>query len=129
MEAGVYNITINRGATFTLSISWKDENNNPIDLAGYSAAAQGKPTYDSEEYIFYASSDLEEEDITGIIEFDDNNIGYFLLTIEASETALISHRTGVWDLILTAPSGKVTRLLQGRVTVSDRVTVIPEDEP
>ena len=36
MAAGKYNIVIEQGATYQVELQYRDSNNNPIDLSGYS---------------------------------------------------------------------------------------------
>ena len=38
--AAVYDITIEQGATFRLSLVWKDSSNVPVNLTGYTARMQ-----------------------------------------------------------------------------------------
>ena len=43
MAAGIYDIIIEQGATFTLSATWKDSAGAAINLTSYSARMQVRP--------------------------------------------------------------------------------------
>jgi len=47
MAAGRYLLTIEQGATTDLLLEYKDSNGNPVDLSGYTARMQIRPTIDS----------------------------------------------------------------------------------
>jgi hypothetical protein len=44
MAAGIYNFAIEQGATLNKVITWKDGDNAAINLTGYTAVAQFRPT-------------------------------------------------------------------------------------
>ena len=113
MTAGVYDITIEQGATFTLSATWKDSAGAPVNLTGYSARMQVRSNYESEEVLV---SLVSPTNITL-----GGALGTILATISATDTQKLSIQEGVYDLELEL-SGVVTRLLQGRATISREVT-------
>jgi hypothetical protein len=47
MSAGIYNDTLDQGATYTLVVEYKDANDVAINLTGYSAYMQLRENYDS----------------------------------------------------------------------------------
>ena len=47
MAAGRYLLTIEQGATTDLLLEYKDSNGNPVDLSGYTARMQIRPSVDS----------------------------------------------------------------------------------
>jgi len=67
---------------------------------------------------------------TVLLELTDANFGIILddaaktivLNITATDTALITWKTAVYDLELVSGAGVVTRLIEGRITVSREVT-------
>jgi hypothetical protein len=113
MTAGIYDITIEQGATFTLSATWKDSAGAPVNLTGYSARMQVRSNYESEEVLV---SLVSPTNITL-----GGALGTILATISATDTQKLSIQEGVYDLELEL-SGVVTRLLQGRATISREVT-------
>lgn len=128
MAAGKYNIVIEQGATYQIELQYKDSNNNPIDLAGYSGRMQIRPSIGSTTSYLYLSSSLNA-DGTGL-NFSGSNgttppvsgaIGIF---ISAATSSLLTFSTGVYDLEIQSGS-IVTRLLQGNVQLSKEVTTTP----
>ena len=128
MAAGKYNIIIEQGATYQIELQYKDSNNQPIDLTGYSGRMQIRPSIGSTTSYLYLSSSLNA-DGTGL-NFSGSNrttppvsgaIGIF---ISAATSSLLTFTTGVYDLEIQSGS-VVTRLLQGNVQLSKEVTTTP----
>jgi len=128
MAAGRYNIIIEQGATYQIELQYKDSNNTPIDLTGYSGRMQIRPSIGSPTSYLYLSSSLQP-DRTGL-NFSGSNgttppssgsIGIF---ISATTSSLFTFTNGVYDLEIQSGS-IVTRLLQGNVQVSKEVTTTP----
>lgn len=113
MAASTYNLLIEQGATFTLSLVWKDSEGDPVDLTGYSARMQVRPSVTSEDVL------LSLTDQDGIVLGGDGSI---VVQASATQTAAISSKRGAYDLELEDQDGTVTRLLQGVVTISPEVT-------
>ena len=110
MSAGIYNFTLNQGATFTRQLTVK-ENNSPLNLTKHTAAMQLRSTYDSATVALSMTA--------AVI-----NATQGILSISATATATAALEEGiyVYDLEITTSAGVVTRLLQGQVTVSPEVT-------
>lgn len=114
MAAADYDLLIEQGATFELSIVWKDNADTPIDISGYSARMQIRKTYDTEPVISLTSELGGGITIGGV----DGTID---ITIPATITDDIEIRRGRYDLELEL-AGVVTRLIQGAVDISREVT-------
>lgn len=84
----------------------------PVNLTGYSAAMQIRAFPLSPTILYDASDDITLGGAAGTIS----------LTITAATTEGFGWFSGVYDLLLTDPSGNVIRLLSGGVTVSPGVT-------
>jgi len=115
MAAGQYDILCEQGATFRRELVWQDENESPIDLTGYSARMQVRPSVKSTDVIVElttANNRITLYPAEGKIE----------LNLLASTTAGLVAKQCVYDLEMVAPSGEVTRLLQGSFTISPEVT-------
>ena len=65
MAAGIYNLSIEQGATFDLEIRYKDANGDPVDLTGYSGRLQIRQSTDSATPYITLSSSLQP-DRTGL---------------------------------------------------------------
>lgn len=113
MAAGVYNITIEEGATFQKQITYKDANGNVIDLTDVTdARAQMRPTIASGSSVAF-TVEVDADPTTGIIHWSMN----------ATTTATLSApSTQYYDLEIEFSDGTVRRLLQGTVTVDPEVT-------
>ena len=110
-----FDITINQGATFELTVTWKDSTGAAINLTGYSARMQVRETYSS------ASTVVSLTDASGITL--GGAAGTIAILISATTTAaLTAPFSGVYDLELVSAGGVVTRLLQGAATVTPEVT-------
>lgn len=110
-----FDITINQGATFELTVTWKDSAGTAINLTGYSARMQVRETYSS------ASTVVSLTNGSGITL--GGAAGTIAILISATTTAaLTAPFSGVYDLELVSAGGVVTRLLQGAATVTPEVT-------
>jgi hypothetical protein len=115
MAAGTYNITIEQGATFTLGVRYLDSDEDPIDLDGYSARMQIRPYAESDDVIVT----IDTGSNGGITIESDWQID---IEIDADTTETFNEYCGVYDLEIESANGVVTRLLQGKVTISPEVT-------
>jgi hypothetical protein len=110
-----FDITINQGATYELTVTWKDSAGTAINLTGYSARMQVRETYSSTSTIVSLTNG------SGITL--GGAAGTIAIAISATTTAaLTAPFSGVYDLELVSAGGVVTRLLQGAATVSPEVT-------
>lgn len=115
MTAGLYDITIEAGATFRLAITWKDDAGVPINLTGYSARMQVRETYEATDTILSLTSGAGDIVLGG-------SAGTVIVTVQATTTQKLFHSYAVYDLELEASNGVVTRLLQGNAIISREVT-------
>lgn len=115
MAAGIYDITVEQGATFRFEVTWKDSAGTPVNLTGYSARMQVRETYESEDIIISFTSSGGSIALGG-------SLGTIVVTGSAIDTAKIPMTTGVYDLELQASNGVVTRLLQGKAMITREVT-------
>lgn len=114
MSAGIYDIIIEQGATFQMTLTWKDNAGSPIDLSGYSARMQVRTSYEAEETLVSLTSAGGDIVLGGAL-------GTIAITIAASVTQGLQIDEAVYDLELVNGL-TVTRLLQGKATVSREVT-------
>jgi hypothetical protein len=109
-----YDLIIKQGATFDLNINYKDDNNDLINLSSYTARMQIRSGYNGTLY-----STLTTEN-GGIIL--NSPVGRIELYISDTDTSAFTFEKGIYDLELIDGDDKVTRLLQGTVTVWKEVT-------
>ena len=125
MAAGKYNIVIEQGATYDVTVEYKDSNNNPIDLTGYSGRMQIRPTIGSTTTYLCLSSSLNP-DGTGL-NFSGSNgatpptSGSIRIYISAISSSMLTFDQAVYDLEIASGS-YVSRILQGNVKLSKEVT-------
>jgi hypothetical protein len=125
MSAGKYNFTIEQGATYTVEIQYKDANNNPIDLTGYSGRMQIRPAIGSTTTYLCLSSSLQSDgtglNFSGSAGINPPISGTIGIYISAASSSALTFNEGVYDLEIASGSF-VARLLQGNVQLSKEVT-------
>jgi hypothetical protein len=108
------NLTIYQGATFSKEFIWL-LGGTPVDLTGSTAVMQIRPTIDSDQIILTLST------ATGDIVLVEVE-GKITIVISAEDTADLTFIRAVYDLEIHNLDGSVTRLIQGKVTLSKEVT-------
>lgn len=129
MPAGRYPIYIEQGASLDFEIQYLDSEGNPVDLSGYSARMQIRPTIDSNTIYVTLSSSLQPDETGlnmsgshGLKPPTSGSIGVF---ISSCTSSLFEFGEAVYDLELSVPydgCNYVTRLLQGPIRLSKEVT-------
>lgn len=114
--AARYDFYINQGTTWSVSLTYKDEVGNPVDLSNYTAKMQVRPSVESQKVL------LELSTQNGKISIDGPN-GRVQLQLEPQDTTNLGQvRRGVYDLEMTSPSQVVDRLLEGTIFFRPEVT-------
>lgn len=103
------NIVIDQGSTFQTSINVTDENDDVVDLTGYTAAAQMRKHYTSSNATSFSTN-------------ISPSIGVVTLSMTANTTNLLVPGRYMYDCELTDSNGLVTRLVEGIVTVTPGIT-------
>lgn len=109
---GSWNVSVYRGATFNLNLTWTDGNNAPVNLTGYTAdmvIAQGQNRL------------IELSTSNGRIALG-GTAGTINLNISATDTAQLPQCNASYDLLLRSGGGVVYPLLAGLATVRGGVT-------
>jgi hypothetical protein len=116
MTAAVYDITIEQGATFKLVLTWKDDAGALMDLTGYTARMQVRPSIaDTNPPLLNLTTENGAITLGGAT-------GLVTVIAAAALTTAITNKKGVYDLELVDATGFVTRLLQGAVAFNFEVT-------
>lgn len=110
MAAGVYNLTVEQGVDLTLQVSVQDASGATYGLAGSTAAAQIRDTYNGS--LLASFSVVTATGVTGRLD----------LSLNAATASGLPLSGGKWDLLLTTSGGTKVRLLNGNVTISGEVT-------
>lgn len=114
MTARKYDISVEQGATFVMTMIYRDSYGVPVDLTGYGASMQIREEVGGR---MFASATTVNSRITV------GAVGQISVTIPASETAEVSVTRAVYDFFLAAPAGNpIVKLLYGDVVVCPSVT-------
>lgn len=120
--ANQYNIVVEQGATFSLTITYKDSDDNLVDLTNNEARMEIRQDYDSSTALVTLTSAAGGSGNTAGIAMG-GTAGTITIVIDDSTTGgLSAPATNVYDLELVDSNGAVTRLLEGKATVSPGVT-------
>lgn len=113
MPASTHDFVIEQGTDDDKPIIWLDSAGNPVNLTGYTARMQLRPSVSSETVLL----DLTTEN--GGITLGGATGEITLHFTESNTSPLV--KGGVYDLEMII-GGKVKRLVQGSITVSREVT-------
>ena len=103
-------ITIDQGSTFNLVFDVLDDNSDPLDLSGCTVAGQMRKNYTTNVSTTFSTSIANTNEVT--------------LSLTATQTANITADIYFYDVELNDGASVITRIIQGRVTVTPEVTKI-----
>jgi hypothetical protein len=116
--ADVFDMRIDQGATYSVTVTWADSTGTPISLSGYSARLQVRRRYAD-----------QDAGITPLVSLTSGSgltlgggAGTVAVVISAATTQAIPAGTYVYDLEVESAGGVVTRLIQGPCYVSAEVS-------
>jgi hypothetical protein len=111
MAAGLLNILIEQGATFSRTLTVESAPGTPINLTGYTFAGKMRKNL---------------TDTTAAVAFtlsvSSASSGQVLWTLSATQTDALAPQVHRYDIEMTAPGGTVTRILEGEAWVSGSAT-------
>ncbi len=113
--AVTYNFTINQGTDCTVPFALSDSTGLNVDLTGFTAAMQLRVQIGSLAAVDTLTTD------NGRIEISPEE-GKIVCSFPHAQTTKYPVRTLVYDLEITSAGGEVTRVVQGKITVSGEVT-------
>jgi hypothetical protein len=130
MSAGRYPLYIEQGASLDFEVQYLDSAGNPVDLSGYSARMQIRPSTDSSTVYVTLSSSLQPDgtglNLSGSHSLKPPTSGSIGVFISSCTSSLLTFNDAVYDLELFVPydggCNYVTRLIQGPVRLSQEVT-------
>lgn len=103
------NLNIDQGTDFSATIDLVDVNDNPYDLTGYSINGQIRKSY--------ASTIAYDFTIT-----HNGDLGKIFLTLSRTITGAMEPGRYLYDIEITSTTDKVTRVVEGIVTVTPGIT-------
>lgn len=110
-------LKVYQGATFTQPLVWKaGDPLQPVDLTGCTARMQIRERVNSPGVLFSLTSEVGGGIVLG------GAAGTIDIEIDATDTATFNWRSGVYDLEIVYPDGKVRRLFEGSIQVAPEVT-------
>lgn len=115
MSATRYDFTIEQGATFSLTFRWKDTAGNIINLSGFTARAQFRYAKLDDQILLSMTTENGRIVLGGAA-------GTIEILLDAATTAAIDWTSARYDIELEDSAGFVTRLVEGKVKVSNEVT-------
>lgn len=101
---GKYDITIHQGATFELSLQYKDSTGAPVNMNGYQVSGQLWNRVGASKLGDFGFSWTSQES------------GAFKLRLESTVTSGITEQ-GQYDVLVTEPGGDKFYLLQGNAFI------------
>lgn len=118
MAADTYDLTIDQGADWFWTVTWKvgstARSSVAKDTTGFSARMQVRAKYDSPTTVLNLNSPSNGISVS--------TTGIFSVHVTATQTAAIEPGKYVYDIEAVAPDGVVTKLARGTVRVVAEVT-------
>ena len=111
-----YDITVNQGASFKLNVQANNSDGTVMDLTGYTAHMQVRPTKESATVLMEATTS------NGTITINAPG-GIVLINVGGDVTAPMTWNTGYWDLKIQSSSSNILRIVEGYASLSKEVTV------
>ena len=112
MLSAVTNLVVYQGADFETTFYVTNDNGSSFDLTNYTGASKIKKHYESS-----TSTDITVE-IT-----PPQFVGAVKLSLSNAVTSAMTPGKYVYDVVLTAPDGIKSRVLEGILTVVEGVTI------
>jgi hypothetical protein len=118
--AQTYNIHVDQGSTYTLTVNYTDSTGGGVDLTGYEARMQVRLS--TEEVATLAS--FTSSPVAGLEIVAPATNGEVKLTVTSVQTTAYTFKNAVYDLEVFDASvpPDVIRLIQGRFVVNPEVT-------
>ena len=110
--AKVSNIYIDQGSDYYSTIEYKVANNTPIDITGYAPEATIRK---------YANSTTAFNIPASVDSIESGKVNLFM---PALETQAIPDGRYFYDVIITSPTGQITRIAEGTAVVTPGMTKI-----
>ena len=110
--ANSYNISIEQGSSFELSLTARDSNNAPINLSGYAASGGVKYGYGSTGYLVNLAPVIDPSYVSGIIK----------ISLTPEQTSSLPVTNAVYDIEVTSSGGFTFKAIRGYAEIAPEVT-------
>jgi hypothetical protein len=115
--AAAYNVTVDQGADYYLTLTYNSPAGTPINLTGYTSSLQVRQNpSDINSYLTLTTAN------GGIV--ITGSTGTVAVHASAAQTTAIGAGYYYYDIKLTSSVGIVTRLTQGQFTVNASITIV-----
>lgn len=111
MAAYAVNFTLDKGTDFEEEFNLTEDDGSPLSLIGYTAAAKIRKHPTSSSYVPFTITFVNREQ--GILKISLNN----------SQTSLVSSGRNYYDIILIDSNDKITKIIEGNILVNDTASV------
>ena len=111
MAAGTHNITIEKRATFSITLTIKNADGSAFDLTGATLASQIR---------LDRSNNLQTAFTTAIV--GDPTNGIATMSLSKEQTAALSTSASSYDLFVDKSDGTSEKILKGSVTIVENET-------
>jgi hypothetical protein len=109
ISPGTYNISLQRRADYSITLQFKDSNDAPINLTGWTVAAQ----------VWNQARTTKYADFT--VTYTNRVTGTVAIALTDDQTAILPDEA-YYDVLLTNPSGLKEYYLEGIIYVSEGYT-------
>jgi hypothetical protein len=109
ISPGTYNISLQRRADYSITLQFKDSTDTPINLTGWTAAAQAWNQGRTTKYADFT------------VTYTNRSTGTIAIALTDDQTALFPTEA-YYDVLLTNPSGLKEYYLEGVIYVSEGYT-------
>ena len=109
ISPGTYNITLQRRADYSVTLQFKDSTDAPINLTGWTAAAQAWNQGRTTKYADFT------------VTYTNRATGTIAIALTDDQTATFPNEA-YYDVLLTIPSGLKEYHLEGIIYVSEGYT-------
>jgi hypothetical protein len=106
---GTHNISLQRRADYSLTLQFKDSTESPINLTGWTVAAQAWDQARSTKYADFT------------VTYINRSTGVVAISLTDDQTTLFPNEA-YYDVLLTNPSGLKEYYLEGAVIASEGYT-------
>ena len=110
IQPGIYNMTVQRRSDHSIQLVFKDNNNNPINLTGFTVEAQVWDEPRSNKYADWS------------VAYTNRVNGTVDISLTDTQTATFTPDVLRYDVLLTNTSGLKEYYLEGTIFVSEGYT-------
>ena len=109
ISPGIYNISLQRRADYSITLQFKDSNNTAINLTGWTVEAQAWNQGRTTKYADFA------------VTYTNRSTGTVAITLTDTQTTAFPNEA-FYDVLLTNPAGLKEYYLEGIMYVSEGYT-------